>query len=135
MFGLNPILYDKFYTGYNSGVTIDQTRVITSIGGRSYMSLPNVRNYVESYFGCTDGETGGMLEDDGGAGSQASHWERKVYYDELMTASIWPSGNRVSGLSLALYADTGYYLSTDLGAGENFQFGRGKGCSFARGAV
>lgn len=49
---------------------------------------PNVLKYVQTFFGCSDGTTGGLIEDDGkkivylgGLGSAGSHWERTVYFD------------------------------------------------------
>lgn len=38
--------------------------------------MSNTKAYIQSYFGCADTTIGGLLEDQGGAGTLASHWER-----------------------------------------------------------
>jgi hypothetical protein len=35
---------------------------------------PRVLQYVQEYFGCNDGTTGALLEDQGDNGSRGSHW-------------------------------------------------------------
>ena len=51
-----------------------------------------------------------------------------------MTASLWPSGLRVSGLTLSLYKDTGFYAEVDTTTyAEDIQYGKGNGCTFAQG--
>lgn len=75
----------------------------------------NVVDYVRTYFGCdSEDPVGALLEDEGGQGTSFSHWERKVYMDELMTASDWTPGLRISGLTLSLLKDTGFYFDVDL---------------------
>lgn len=75
-----------------------------------------VAEYVRTHFGCErdDGPVGALLEDEGGSGTSFSHWERKVFMDELMTASDWTPGLRMSKLTLNLLKDTGFYYDVDL---------------------
>ena len=62
---LNPDLFNRFYLNYTSSVQRTASEVTTTISGRTYITLENVLNYVQTYFDCADGQTGGMLEDDG----------------------------------------------------------------------
>lgn len=71
--------------------------------------LPNVLAYVQTYFGCSDGTTGALLEDSGGSGSLGSHWERSVYYDEVLTGSNFDTNRRISALTLNAFKDTNYF--------------------------
>ena len=48
------------------------------------------------------------LENQGGDMSKGAHWERRLFYNELMTASI--SENPViSNTTLSLFEDSGWY--------------------------
>ena len=71
---------------------------------------------------------GALLEEEGGEGSTLSHWERKVFMDELMTASDLPQGLRMSKLTLALLADTNF-----VDAADSVHWGKDRGCEFAMG--
>ena len=94
--------------------------------------LPNTLAYVQSYFGCSDGTTGALLEDSGGSGSLGSHWERSVYYDEALTASVWSSMMKISALTLNLFKDTNYFYDVDVSQAVPVYYGKGKGCDFAQ---
>ncbi len=50
------------------------------------------------------------LEDQGGSGSQSSHFERSMLYNEMMIASSIPDA-AFSDFSLALLEDSGWYKS------------------------
>jgi proprotein convertase subtilisin/kexin type 5 len=69
------------------------------------------------------------LENEGTGSSQGSHWERAVFYDELMTATTMGSVKHLSGLTLALLEDMGWY-TVDTYEFEGISFGKGKGCDF-----
>lgn len=58
--------------------------------------LPNVAAYVQAHFGCSNTSVGAAIEDEGGSGSLGSHWERKVFYDDYMTSSVWSSGAKIT---------------------------------------
>jgi hypothetical protein len=92
-----------------------------------------VVDYIKNHFQCEDEQIGALLEDEGGQGTSWSHWERKVFMDELMTASDWIPGLRMSKLSLSLLQDTGFYIDVDLSLSETLTWGDGKGCKFAIG--
>jgi len=50
------------------------------------MKTPKVLEVGRAHFGC-DAMTSVLLEDEGGSGSQNSHWERTFLGDECLTAS------------------------------------------------
>lgn len=81
------------------------------------MITPHVMRFVKKYFDCQDNITGALLEDQGSSSTALNHWEKKVYYNELMTASSVDIGLRFSGLTLALLKDTNYYSDVDLNNG------------------
>lgn len=65
---------------------------------------------------------GAELEDQGGLGSSSSHWEKRVFNDEYMTATshYWPLK---TNLTLALLATTGWYR-VNYSVAEPQSFGR-----------
>ena len=48
------------------------------------------------------------LENEGPSMSKGSHWERRLVYNELMTASITEEP-KLSELTFALFEDSGWY--------------------------
>jgi hypothetical protein len=52
-----------------------------------------------------------------------------------MTPTVGLSGLRISGLTLALLFDTGYYEEVDISFAEEMKWGRSRGCGFAQGRV
>ena len=96
---------------------------------------PNVQTYVKSYFNCQSAVLGALIEEEGGSGSGGSHWERKVYFDEYMTASVWSAGGKVTLLTLNFFKDTGFYYEVDMTKAENPYFGKNQGCTFAEGGA
>jgi len=70
---------------------------------------PSVKNAVNSVFGCAAGSIpGGELEQQGGGGTAGSHWEMRIYLNELMAGTEHPVMVR-SVVTLALLKDTGWY--------------------------
>jgi hypothetical protein len=68
------------------------------------------------------------LEDQGGLGTNGSHWEKRVLMNEYMTGTA--SRNPVfSELTLALLEDTGWYRANYSLAGQ-LLWGQGMGCDF-----
>lgn len=89
---------------------------------------PNVVREVRAHFNCSE-VVGAELENQGSPGSSAVHWEKRVFGDELMTASL--SMNPVlSRITLALLEDSGWYKPDYNYAGQ-LKWGQGWGCSFA----
>lgn len=71
------------------------------------------------------------MENQGGAGSAKSHFERRVFGQEIMTASTIED-SRISKFTLSLLASTGWY-QVDMTMAEPLAWGKGEGCGFITG--
>jgi hypothetical protein len=100
-----------------------------NIGGRmtQYIDVQPLTNKVREYFGCPNAP-GAYLENEGGSGSAGSHWERRVFGSEYMTASQ-VEDFRITEITLALFESTGWY-KVDYSVAEPLVWGQGKGCGF-----
>jgi len=94
----------------------------------SLIATPKLTEAARNYFNCPSLE-GLELEDQGGAGTAGSHWERRMVYNEYMTGTS--SYNPViSNFTLALLEDTGWYKPNyDMAA--DLEWGKGQKCPFA----
>jgi hypothetical protein len=71
------------------------------------------------------------MENGGGSGTSASHFERKFFvYEQMSSGSIL--GRRVTEFSLALLEGSGWYLP-DYSYAEPYFYGKGQGCGFVTG--
>jgi len=91
--------------------------------------LSEVLTRAREYFNCPTLD-GLDLEDEGDSASAGSHWERKIMFNELMTASDIPDA-RVTEFTLALLEGTGWY-SPDYTMVEPLTWGKGAGCGFVQ---
>jgi len=82
---------------------------------------------VRNYFNCPTAR-GAYLENQGGSGSVGSHFERRVFGNEVMTASSMID-QRISEFSLALLEGTGWY-KVNYELAEPMTYGKNKGCDF-----
>lgn len=93
-----------------------------------YLSLPGVTSFVRQHFGCASAP-GAAVERSGGDGTVGSHWEDSFFRSELMTSEIEERRTMLSGLTLALLEDTGWYRARYDHA-ELLRWGKGSGCAF-----
>jgi len=91
------------------------------------LNLSPLTNRIRTYFGCSR-LTGAYLENDGGDGSAGSHFERRIFFNEYMTASAI-TDSRITQFSLALLEGTGWY-QVDYNMAEPFTYGKNRGCAF-----
>lgn len=110
-----------YFNGYAPGEVLYQDT------NRMYLRTPAVRAFVQQHFGCAALQAA-PLEDEGGAGSAGSHFERTTFGNEMMTSQIGDD-MPLTGLSLAVLADSGWY-KVNQSSGEQFWWGRGAGCTF-----
>ncbi|KAJ1624123.1 hypothetical protein T492DRAFT_912026 [Pavlovales sp. CCMP2436] len=89
---------------------------------------PRVAAAARAQFGC-ESLRGALLEDGGGSGSAGSHWESRLFRDEYMTAAASPGPRVLSALTLALFADSGWYVVNGSQA-EPMLWGFRAGCDF-----
>ena len=96
---------------------------------QTVVKTPKVVKEARDHFGCAE-LAGGELENQGGDATRLSHWESRVYHNELMVGKSNPSEPQfLSRQTLALAEDSGWYVSNyDVGA---FAYGKGGGCGFA----
>lgn len=110
-------LVQSFTQTTSSGTFQNQTGVISQ----------NVIAVGKNHFGCSN-LTRIPTENEGGAGSARSHWEKAYLGNELMTAQM--TGKPIlSNFTLALLQDSGLY-DVDYSKAERLQWGYQKGCKF-----
>jgi hypothetical protein len=116
---------DSLYKSFANPPRIGQT----NLGGHTYkyVSVEPLNSKLKSYFGCSS-IPGAILENQGGSGSAGSHWERRIFGNEFMTASQI-NDQRVSELTLALLASSGWY-QVDYSMADPFYYGKGEGCAY-----
>lgn len=74
-----------FSPNYFKNYLLEKNPVVIQ-SGKTYVVAPSVVNVGKQHFGCP-GLKRLPLEDEGGEGTLGSHWERKVFGNELMTGS------------------------------------------------
>jgi len=95
----------------------------------NYINVEPLTQRLRNYFGCQSLE-GAYLENQGASGSAGSHFERRVFFNEFMTASSI-SDSVISEFTLALLEGSGWYV-VDYTNIEPFSWGKGKGCNFLK---
>ncbi|CUG84503.1 major surface protease, GP63, putative, partial [Bodo saltans] len=79
-----------------------------------------------SFFNCSS-LTAVELEDEGGSGTQYSHWERRNHYEDVM-AGVVGDFMYISNLTLSYFHDLGVYQA-DFSYAETPLWGQRQGCS------
>ena len=80
---------------------------------RYYINSPKVLTIAKKYFDCQDIE-GVELEESGGSGTVASHWEARILLGDYMNGVVYPDEQVISEFSLALLEDLGYYRINEI---------------------
>eukprot|EP00854_Cymbomonas_tetramitiformis_P029047 gene29047-36110_t len=89
----------------------------------------NVVTKAQEQFDCTS-VTGAALENEGGSGTSGSHWEMRLFHDEMMVGSSGSQRSSLSSMTLALAQDSGWYTPNYDNA-MHLAWGYKEGCSFA----
>jgi hypothetical protein len=99
------------------------------LGGSTYtvLDVEPLTSKLRAHFGCST-LPGAFMEDDGGAGTEGSHFERRHFLYETMTSGVI-HGRRLSEFSFAVLEGSGWYFPNYTYA-EPFYFGKGQGCNF-----
>jgi len=113
----------------SNGNTIPNTVKNITLNGsvRSVLNVEPLTTNLRNYFGCSS-LPGAIMENDGGAGTAGSHFERRYFLYEVMTSGVI-DGYRVSNFSLNVLEASGWYVPNYTYA-EPFFFGQGEGCGF-----
>lgn len=93
------------------------------------MMSPRVLREARLYFGCSTLD-GVEIEDQGGSGTQGSHWEKRIMAQEYMSGISTTVRSYISKMSLAFFEDTGHYQADYSTAQTKMNWGKGKGCAF-----
>ena len=97
---------------------------------RYYIKSPKVLEVAKKYFDCQD-IYGVELEESGGSGTVASHWEARILLGDYMNGVVYPEEQVISEFTLALLEDTGYY-KPNYYTGGLMRYGKHKGCEFIK---
>ena len=126
--GFTPSIWRKFVN--TDGLPYSTYNVTVSKRGadRVILTFPTVVAKAREHFGCETLE-GGELEDAGGSGTASAHWEKRIFGNEYMVGSIAALDFGFSEITLALFADSGFY-HVDFTYATPFSWGRNQGCSF-----
>jgi hypothetical protein len=116
---------DSLFSSFVNPARVGQT----NLGGYTYnyLSVEPLNTKLKNFFGCSS-IPGAILENQGGSGSAGSHWERRIFGNEYMTASQI-NDQRISELTLALLESTGWY-QVDYSMADTFYYGYGEGCGY-----
>jgi len=129
--GFSSSLYPFFVdptTNKKLGVAnVVKTKTVNGYAGVSVLTLQPLTDRLKTYFNCQELD-GAYIEQEGGPGSAGSHFERRIFLNEFMTASDIIDC-RVSEFYLALLEGTGWY-TPDYSMAEPMFWGKGKGCAF-----
>lgn len=106
--------------------TIDYAGIVEPYD-RYLFVTENVAARAQQHFGCLS-LRGAPLEDIPLQGSVLVHWEKSIFFDELMSA-VFTTPAPLSPLTLAFFEDSGWY-SVDYSAAEPLAYGRNQGCAF-----
>ena len=122
--GLTSSLFSYFPTNPTVASTVVNGNTVT------YIDLPPLTKRLRAHFNCSTLK-GAYLENQGSSGSAGSHFERRVFGNEYMTASAINDA-RISEFTLAFLEGTGWYTA-NYSMAEPFFWGKNKGCSFVNG--
>jgi len=131
--GFTKDSFDKFVD--SKGNVRPQSKVRQSFLERGHtvykIVSPNVLSEVRKHFSCQS-LNGAELEDDLGAGTALSHWEKRIFGREIMVGVTNGYAEVVSRVTLAFFEDSGWYVPDYSKAGE-LDYGKGEDCAFATG--
>jgi len=122
--GFSSDLYSSFITNPVIGTKTINGQSVT------YLDVAPLTQTLQTYFGCTT-LVGAYMEQQGGSGSVGSHFERRVFGNEYMTAAEINDA-RITEFTLALLEGTGWY-KVNYAMAEPIYWGKGKGCTFTDG--
>ena len=120
-------IFDKFEIGISNVVKTDiESRTRKE---KKFIISPKVISYAKMYFNCND-IIGVELEDSGGYDNyNNSHWEARILLGEYMNSEVHTPEQAISGFTLALLEDSGWY-KVNYYTGGLMRFGKHQGCAF-----
>ncbi|EAR96681.1 leishmanolysin family protein (macronuclear) [Tetrahymena thermophila SB210] len=134
-YGAMQSWYDKasnWLLGQEAANKLISTQTLRGIQ-TNLLGSPNVLATAKKYYGCPTLQ-GMQLENQGGPGSQNSHWERTIIRSELMTPSALVEDLNLTVFTVAVLKDTGYWDDVNENLSDPIYWGRNKGCDFFQNA-
>ena len=119
--GFSKYFFETYYKNMHSKVDNDGLT-------RLYLKSPKLLEVARKYFNCPSLE-GVELENQGGEGTEASHWEARILLGEYMIGYSYSEEQVISEFTLAVLEDSGYY-KPNYYTGGLMRFGKHKGCEF-----
>ena len=96
---------------------------------KNFIITPKVVSYAKKYFNCSN-ITGVELEKEGGYDEyEDSHWEARILLGEYMNSETHTPEQAISGFTLALLEDSGWYRVNNY-TGGLMRYGKNQGCDF-----
>jgi leishmanolysin len=93
------------------------------------MVTPRVLAAARAYFNCSTLD-GVEIEDQGGAGTQGVHWEKRILAQEFIAGILTGAVTYVSSLTLAYFEDTGHYTANyEYSEDASMLFYKNSGCA------
>ena len=120
-------VFDRFDIGFSNVIKTDrETRTNET---KKFVISPKVVEYAKKYFNCST-VSGVELEDSGGYDDYInSHWEARILLGEYMNSEVHTPEQAISGFTLALLEDSGWYKANYY-TGGLMRFGKHQGCAF-----
>jgi hypothetical protein len=126
--GFTYDMFKNFPSGL-AGVIKTERETRTNVM-KNFVITPKVVAYAKKYFNC-DTITGVELEDgEGYDGYPNSHWEARILLGEYMNSEVHTPEQAISGFTLALLEDSGWYKIDNYYTGGLMRFGKNQGCDF-----
>jgi hypothetical protein len=100
------VFSDSLYNLFNYKGNVTTTKIINGIE-RKLITTSKVKSIASQHFNCSS-IVGVELENQGGNGSEGSHWEARVMLGDYMISTDYPE-IVISDITLALFEDSGWY--------------------------
>ena len=120
------VFSDSLFNLFNYKGNVTTTKIINGIE-RKLITTSKVKSIASQHFNCSS-IVGVELENQGGNGSEGSHWEARVMLGDYMISTDYPE-IVISDITLALFEDSGWY-EVNYYTGGLFRYGKGQGCKF-----
>ena len=134
--GFSATIY-PFFIGANGKTLKNHIKTIIYDGKQTtVLDVAPLTQRLRKFFGCAY-LPGAIMENDGDS-SAPSHFEKKLFYSEIMSSGgcssspLADASKRISEFSLAVLEGSGWYVP-DYSYAEPYYFGEGQGCSFIYG--
>ena len=122
----NSFLYDKFRDDSNQLIPKSNLIGSVTLGGKTRQTYkgPNVVNWAKTYLNF-NGLTQIVMENDGGSGSEGSHWEHRYWMTDFM-CPIDTRPTLLTALSLKMAVDSGWF-TLNMNYVEEMEYGKNQG--------